>query len=180
MERRDVVGLQAARTAAIDAPPAVALEGGPADPTPEGTVQRREKRLPRRVNPKGSEWSETDGAGNFPCTCSHHTSRHSMGSSVCSCVQRGHERGGIQLRQRGHERGGIQLRVVFDFANAGMRGVTLNSGGSGSSSVGLPRFGGRLRVVVFVISPNPGGEELPLRCRRSGRESDWAMDAQHS
>ena len=46
--------------------------------------------------------------------------------------------------------------------------------------LGLPRFGGRLRVVVFVISPNPGGEELPLRCRRSGRESDWAMDAQHS
>ena len=46
--------------------------------------------------------------------------------------------------------------------------------------MGLPRFGGRLRVVVFVISPNPGGEELPLRCRRSGRESDWAMDAQHS
>ena len=34
VERRDVVGFQAASAAALNAPPAVALEGDPADPCP--------------------------------------------------------------------------------------------------------------------------------------------------
>ena len=42
-----MVGLQAARTAAIDAPPAVALEGGTAGPLPTAAIERFEKTASR-------------------------------------------------------------------------------------------------------------------------------------
>ena len=41
MERLDVVGFQAAGTAALNAPPAVAVKGRPARPGPTAPVQHR-------------------------------------------------------------------------------------------------------------------------------------------
>ena len=61
MKRRDVVSLQAASSAAPDAPPVVALEGRTADPSPAPPVKRGVKPTSACPFHVLGDWSDSSG-----------------------------------------------------------------------------------------------------------------------